>query len=88
VCLDFVAVSLTLRFTLLTQYQDFENIDISVADSNSYVHIAGVFRTLKHKEFLEVSKRKALGVLELPVELKTSMLKLTLQQCCKLARTT
>ena len=31
-CLDFVAISLTLRFALLTKYQDFENIDIRVAD--------------------------------------------------------
>lgn len=67
--LDYVAISLTLRFTLRTQYQDFENIDMRVADSNSYVHTAGVFRTLKHWKFLEVSKRKVLGVLELPVEL-------------------
>jgi hypothetical protein len=45
--LDFVAISLTLRCRLLTKYQDLENIDIRVADSNCCFHIAGVFRTFK-----------------------------------------
>jgi hypothetical protein len=69
VCLDFVTISLILRFMLLIKYQDLENKDMSVADSNCCVHVACVFRTLKHRKCLEISKRKILCVLEFPVEL-------------------
>ena len=45
--LYFIAVSFILRSTLRTTYHVLENIDIRAADSNCYVHIAGVFRTFK-----------------------------------------